>query len=376
MNEPYDVIGCVKEEVDTPCLLVDVDLLEGNIARMAEHAVVRGKGLRPHMKTHKCLTIARMQMAAGAVGVCAAKVSEAAGLIEGGVDDVLITAPVVGRMKIEKLMWCKGRSEKVAVVVDNANNARDLNDAAKERGVVLDVLIDLDGGLGRTGVAYGDAVELGKVVDGLVGLRLCGVQCYAGHLQHIQSYEERRCESLECMSRAAEVVEAFEAAGMRCDVFTGTGTGTYDIDCEVERLTDMQVGSYVFMDAEYLAVESKRDVTGFAGFDTSLTLMSTVVSANHEGYVTIDAGLKSLYHHGGMPRVVKLGNQGLMYDWFGDEYGKISGGEERIGLELGQKVELVVSHCDPTVNLFDWLYVVRDGRVVDIWRIDLRGCSQ
>jgi D-serine deaminase-like pyridoxal phosphate-dependent protein len=217
---------------------------------------------------------------------------------------------------------------------------------------------------------------MGQHVGGLSALRLRGIQCYAGHVQHIASFEERSRASLNWMEQAAGVVRQFRQNGLPCDIFTGAGTGTFEIDCRIPELTDMQVGSYTVMDAEYLNIGSSKDPARFLKFPPALTLLTTVISVNRSTFVTVDAGLKALYHHGGIPTVLNAPGSGFQYEWFGDEQGKIVVPASLPKPSLGDVLELVVSHCDPTINLFDAFYVTRKDIVTDIWPIDLRGKSQ
>jgi len=334
------------------------------------------KQLRPHAKTHKCSHIARMQMEAGCTGICVAKVSEAEVLVKNGFLGVLITSPVVTDHKIERLMACLSHDRNLMVVVDNPNNARKLNEAAAQQGLTLQALVDLDPGMGRTGVPFQHGLDMGRTIDTLPSLFLRGVQCYAGQVQHISSFDERHRASLNWMEQAAEVVRQFRRNGLPCDIFTGAGTGTFDIDCKIHELTDLQVGSYTLMDAEYLTIGSSRHPSRVERFAPALTLLTTVISANHPEYVTVDAGLKALYHHGGTPLVVHPPDAGLQYEWRGDEHGGIRLSNQSTRPEIGDVLELVVSHCDPTVNLFDALYITRKGIVSDVWPIDMRGKCQ
>ncbi len=368
--------GVSKWELDTPCLVMDLDVLERNIHAMQEHAARFGKQLRPHAKTHKCSRLARMQMEPGAIGISVAKVSEAEVLVKHDFLGVLITSPVVTVSKIQRLMDCLSRDSEMMVVVDNPTNARKLNDEAAKRGLVLGVLVDLDPGMGRTGVPYDQGLALGELMAEFPSLRLRGIQCYAGHLQHIASFEDRRRASLECMGNAAEVVRQFRETGLPCEIFTGAGTGTHEIDCLVPEVTELQVGSYVMMDAEYLSIGSSKDPSRFFGFPPALTLLTTVISTNRKEFVTVDAGLKALYHDGGTPYVVHPPDLEAEYRWYGDEHGLLLLAENTGRPEVGDVIELIVSHCDPTVNLFDELYVIRNGGVVDVWPIDMRGKSQ
>ena len=376
MTYQRELIGLSKWQLDTPCLVMDEEILENNIRTMQAHAGSFGKQLRPHAKTHKCSHIARMQMQAGCTGICVAKVSEAEVLVENGIQGVLITSPVVTDYKIERLMGCLSHDPGVMVVVDNPANARRLNDEVEKRGLKLNVLVDLDPGMGRTGVPYKEGLSLGRLIDSLPSLHLRGVQCYAGHVQHIPSFEERCRISLDWMEQAAEIVRQFRRSGLSCDIFTGAGTGTYEIDCRVAELTDLQVGSYVMMDAEYLNIGSSQNPSRFEKFLPALSLLTTVISTNHNDFITVDAGLKALYHHGGTPSVIYPSEPGLRYEWQGDEHGRIVLEKSSPKFEIGEVLELVVSHCDPTINLFDLLYFTRNEMVTGVFPIDMRGKCQ
>lgn len=369
-----DNTGLSLERLDTPCLVVGAELLEKNLRLMQAHADKSGKALRPHVKTHKCSALARMQVDCGAVGLCVAKVSEACGLVAAGLRSILITSPVVTEEKITRLLECVKTDPGIMVVVDSAENAKELSRRAVEHGVKIGVLVDIDPGLGRTGVRYDDALEFGRFVHRCDGLTLKGIQCYAGNLQHLESYKERSSRSLGVMRRAGEVFREFKAAGLPCGILTGTGTGTFDIDSLVPEVTELQVGSYALMDAEYSAIGSAA-ADRFETFAPALRIVTSVISVNHaaEGWVTVDAGLKAIYHHGATPLPLARHAVKLIYDWFGDEHGKLTGRSEDLPA-LGEKVELMVSHCDPTVNLFDNFYLLRGGKVADVWPIDLRGC--
>jgi D-serine deaminase-like pyridoxal phosphate-dependent protein len=376
MLKPRNYIGVSKWNLDTPCLVVDEEILERNIQTMQSYLTSLGKQLRPHAKTHKCSRIAQKQVAAGCRGICVAKMSEAEILVEKGFRGVLITSPVVTALKIERLMACLSRDPELMVVVDNPTNARMLNEAARKHGLELSVLVDLDPGMGRTGAAFQEGLALGRWIEGLPCLRLRGIQCYAGHVQHIPSFEQRRQASVGWLNQAAEVFRQFQKNGLPCAIFTGSGTGTHEIDCQVAELTDLQAGSYTLMDAEYLNIGSSQNPLNFEKFPPALTLLTTVISSNHPDFFTVDAGLKALYHHGGNPSVLHPDGLGLTYEWWGDEHGRINVPGAIRKFEIGEVLELVVSHCDPTVNLFDDFYVTRKGIVVDIWPIDMRGKCQ
>jgi len=364
------------DSLDTPCLLLDAGALKHNIAALQSVLASAGKRARPHAKTHKCSRIARAQIDAGAVGVSAAKLSEAEALIAAGVEPVLITGPVVTPAKLDRLAGLVVAGHRVELTVDSEEGARLLEAALARRGVSMSVLIDVDPGVGRTGVSLEDAPRLAALVSSLPHLRLTGIQAYAGNLQHIGSFEERREKSLKRMGEAQALYRSLRASGYPLTVLTGGGTGTYDIDPELSDFTDLQAGSYVVMDVQYLAVGSRQDPRGFGRFRPALRVLTTVLSANHEGHVTVDAGLKTLYRDTPAPLVHSPAGQGLGYDWFGDEYGRITVPRGARKPAVGELIELIPSHCDPTINLHDRYVVVEGDRVVDEWPIDLRGKSR
>jgi D-serine deaminase-like pyridoxal phosphate-dependent protein len=369
------MIGMDKYELPTPCLVVDLDRLDGNIRAMQAFVSARGKQLRPHAKTHKCSRLARRQLEAGAVGVSVAKLAEAEVMLAAGIGSVLITSPVTAPSRIEHLAHLAIHAPNLMTVVDEAGTASALAASARRLGTRIKVLVDVDAGLGRTGVAPDRAETLADLVCRSPGLELVGVQAYAGHVQHIRGFEARHAASLKTMRPAAELVRAWRARGRPCSVFTGAGTGSHDADCEIPELTDLQTGSYVFLDAEYLRIGSRGSPDRLAGFETALTLLTTVVSANQPGWVTVDAGFKALYPGTEPPRVLGGEAGGLTYEWFGDEHGRIRCPDPSRRPVLGAVLELITAHCDPTVNLHDTLFVTQQDRVVDIWPVDARGCG-
>jgi D-serine deaminase-like pyridoxal phosphate-dependent protein len=377
MRDPTkELIGRKKLELDTPCLVIDLDLLDENLQKMQAWVKAAGKALRPHAKTHKCSTLAKMQVANGAIGICAAKVSEAEALINAGISGVLITGPVAGREKINRMVSLLERAPFLMAVVDHPATIALLQGRLAENGRQLDVLLDLDVGQRRTGVPPARAADLAEAILSSGNLRLRGVQAYAGHVQHIPRYEDRKAASREALGKAAAVFKQMRQRVESCTVFSASGTGTARIDLSSPELTELQAGSYALMDAEYLAIES-ADGSDAADYHPALTMLTTVVSGPHGRQVTVDAGLKALYRDGGRPRVLNPEYGKLQYDWFGDEYGKLSAPNRATLLpELGMVLEMVVSHCDPTVNLFDRLHITRAGKLVDVWPIDLRGRCQ
>ncbi|MCB1828553.1 MAG: alanine racemase, partial [Coxiellaceae bacterium] len=254
------------------------------------------------------------------------------------------------------------------VVIDNFENAKALNDAAKACQKTLTVLIDIDPGIGRTGIPYEQVLNFAKALSDLPHLKFSGIQCYAGNLQHIPNYKTREEASLEAMQKAAACLRELNQANIPCDILTGSGTGTYAIDLDVPEITEIQPGSYAVMDTEYYEIGLR--------FKPAMTLLTTIISANHKDHVTCDAGWKALYQVPTKPTV--LDPQNLEYDWggFGDEHGKIRTKQGGQLPKLGSLLTLMVAHCDPTINLFDQFYIMRNNEVIDIWPIDLRGKSQ
>ena len=367
--------GISKWDLDTPCLCVDLDRLEGNLDRMQTTVVRNGIASRPHAKTHKCPAVARLQIAAGSVGICTAKVSEAEVMFEHGLEQILLTTVNVSPRKIRRAMylrkWCGGFVQ----AVDTAANARDLSDAAAEAGVVADVTVDVDPGGHRTGVPPGDpALELARLVDTLPGLRLRGLLCYDGGSQHVTGFAERRRRALANLEAAADTAERMKRSGLDTGIFSGGGTGTYNIDHETPGMTDVQVGSYVFMDAQYLGIGGADDPEVYSDFAPALTVLTTVLNDRYEGRATTDAGAKA--NTVNRPWPIVAGETGMSYTSGSDEFGTIRYEENASRTyRVGDKLELIVSHCDPVVNLYDQLYGVRGDRVEAVWPVAARGMS-
>jgi D-serine deaminase-like pyridoxal phosphate-dependent protein len=366
-----------KCDLDTPCLLLDLGILEENLEKMQMSANGANKKLRPHAKTHKCSTLAKKQLEKGAVGVCVAKVSEAEALVNAGVHGVLVTGALAVEQKVKRLTALLPKSPSLMSVIDHPSNIDLLENSLVSCGQKMDVLVDLDIGLHRTGVSPNRGLELAELVLASDHLNLKGIQAYAGHVQHMHDYDNRKKASTESLRLAVGVFQQLQNKETHCTILSASGTGTSDIDLFVPELTELQVGSYALMDAEYMAIKTADSKDLSNRLRPALTLLTSVVNVSHDTHVTVDAGLKSLYRDGASPRVVTMEYSGLKYDWFGDEYGKLSR-EKRPGLlpQLGTALELVVSHCDPTVNQFDCFHIVRGDDVVDKWPIDLRGKSQ
>ena len=362
-----------RAKLATPALVLDLDAFERNLARMAEHCRTAGLALRPHAKTHKSLAVAKAQIAAGAIGICCAKLGEAEAMAEGGIDSILITSPVVAAQGIARLMALDAKISDLMVVIDNPLNAEALAAAAAEAGRTLKVLIDLDVGLHRTGIRPGDdALELAELIAATGTLDLKGLQAYAGHLMHIHDFAERREKSLAAMTMLGEMRDALKQKGLPCEILSGGGTGTYNIDPEASVLTELQGGSYIFMDKQYNDVAQGNGAT--FPFETSLSVQMSVVSANTKNLATTDAGFKSFATDADPPLLLSGAPEGAGYFFFGDEQGGILL-PDGAKLEIGSILTAMTPHCDPTVNLYDAYHVVRGDTLVDIWPIEARGRS-
>jgi D-serine deaminase-like pyridoxal phosphate-dependent protein len=352
-------------EVDTPALLLDLDAFERNIATMAEAA--RGLRLRPHAKAHKCPEIALRQIAAGAVGVCCQKVSEAAAMVDGGVGDVLVSNEIVGRAKLARLAELAKRA-RVSVCVDDAGNVGELDDAARAAGVRLDVLVEVDVGANRCGVEPGEpALRLARAVAGSRHLRFAGIHAYHGAAQHLRSVAERSAAIALAGEKARRTRDLLEDEGLECETVTGAGTGTFLFERGSGVWTELQPGSYIFMDADY----GRNAWEGFPAFEQSLYIWSTVMSTPAPGRAIVDAGLKAHSFDSGNPLVA--GWPGVEYVRGSDEHGVLKVASGARAPTRGEKLRLIPGHCDPTVNLYDWLVCCRGERVEALWPVAARG---
>jgi D-serine deaminase-like pyridoxal phosphate-dependent protein len=365
-----------RADLNTPVLVVDLDALTRNIARMAEHARAHDLKLRPHSKTHKSPEIARRQLAAGAVGVCCAKIGEAEAMAENGVVTGLhITSPVVSPQAIARLIALNARTEDLMCVVDSVDNVRAIGAEAAKGDKPMALIIDLDPGLHRTGVTSPQAaVEVFEAIRAEPALTYAGLQCYCGAEQHIETFAARRDAMERKAERVRAAIAALTAAGGAPAIVTGGGTGTHRIDPMLGVYTELQVGSYVFLDSQYLACELGEDGQPTA-FETSLMVDARVVSANTPGMVTLDAGIKAFATDAGPPLVLAGAPEGSRYAFMGDEHGALilPQGET---LPLGAVVTLAAPHCDPTVNLYDTLHVVRGETLKALWPVSGRGRSR
>ena len=359
--------GLSEADLDTPALVVDLDSLERNLDRMAEAARAADVALRPHVKTHKSVTIARMQLERGAVGVCVQTVSEAEAMVEGGIRDVFVANEVVGAGKLRRLARLAGETT-ITVCVDNPGNLDDLGRAVRRAGSSVGVMVEMNTAEYRAGVPPGEPfLRLAQRVESTPSVRFVGLQAYNGVAQHIRDHPSRRAATERNTALVQESVGLLARHGMNCQVVSGGGTGTYDLEAASEVYNEIQPGTYVFMDADYL---DNRDRFGgpFRDFDVSLYVLATVMS-RRPGIAIVDAGLKAISLGNGLP--VVLGG-GATYKRFADEHGVLAPSDGPLP-DLGHQVRLIPVNCDPTVNLYDRLVGVRNGVVDEVWPVDARG---
>ena len=351
MSSPPAAIGMPLEEVDTPALLVDLDAFEYNLGRLADEAKKGGMRLRPHAKTHKCAIIGQQQVALGAVGLCCQKVSEAEAMVNGGIGDVLVSNQVVGRTKINRLASLAKRAN-VSVCADDADNVGQLSDTAVSFGAELTVLVEIDVMMGRCGVAPGEpALELARMIDESPGLKFGGLQAYHGGAQHIRDHTERGAAIQRAIDASVQTKQLLATGGLACEAVTGAGTGSYRFEARSGVYTELQCGSYVFMDADY-GRNLDEDGNFVREFRHALFNYSTVMSVPTRERAICDAGLKAIAFDSGMPTFVGEGK--VDYDRPSDEHGTLNVKDDNHPLRLGDKIKLIPGHCDPTVNLHDW----------------------
>jgi D-serine deaminase-like pyridoxal phosphate-dependent protein len=357
-QRPPAAVGQRLDEVDTPALVLDLDAFEANLAAL-KRAVGDRVRVRAHAKTHKCPEIAQRQIAAGAVGVCCQKVSEAQALVDGGVKDVLVSNEIVGAPKIARLAELAKRA-RVGVCVDNSQNVK----ALKDSGAKLDVYIELEVGMNRCGIAPGEpAVALAREIAG--NLRFAGLHAYHGRAQHVRSMAERRASISSAAAAVLQTKELLKKQGIDCPIVTGAGSGTFMFEIESGAWDEIQPGSYVFMDADYARNEWAAPLPRF---QHALFVLATVMSRPRPQVAIVDAGLKASSVDSGMPGVWQ--RPGLAYTHASDEHGWVEGDPSPA---LGEKLLLVPGHCDPTVNLYDWYVCVRKGVVEALWPVTARG---
>jgi 3-hydroxy-D-aspartate aldolase len=361
--------GMTLAEVDTPALLLDLDAFERNLDRLDQSLAETTIRVRPHAKSHKCPEIALRQMARGAIGVCCQKVSEAEAMVEGGVMNVLVSNEVVGAPKLVRLA-ALARRARVSVCVDNQQNVADLDAAARAAGAKLDVLVEVNVGANRCGVEPGQpVVALARYIGAAKHLRFAGLHAYQGAAQHARTPVERKAAIARAVQYVRDTIEALQAQGLKPEIITGAGTGTYLLEAASGVYNEIQPGSYIFMDADYNR-NLGDDGKPARNFEQSLYVWTTVMSHASAERAVVDAGLKALSVDSGMPLVAYL--PGVEFLKASDEHGvlKLPQGSQ---LKVGDKIRLIPGHCDPTVNLYDWIVGLRDDKVECVWPVTARG---
>jgi D-serine deaminase-like pyridoxal phosphate-dependent protein len=357
------VPGTPLAELDTPALLIDLDIMESNIEKMASFFRGVSANLRPHSKTVKAPILAHKQVDAGAIGICCAKVGEAEVMVAGGIKDIFITNQIVTPEKIARLMSL-GHQAKIRVAVDTADNVADLSRAAVKHGLQLEVLVEVDVGTHRSGVQAGQpALKLAMAVERAAGLKLAGLMGYEGTCVFIPDFETRETSAKKALDPLLQTVKLLEQNGISVGVVSSGGTGTYNITGLLPHITEIEAGSYIFMDGRYRSV--------LQDFDCALTVLATVVNRPAPDRATIDAGVKAMSTDFGLPQPKNLPGAELF--GLSEEHGHIRVEQEASRLKVGDVVEIIPSHCDTTINVHDHYFGVRNGTLESVWEIRARG---
>ena len=369
-TRPPAEIGMPLDEVDTPALIVDLDAFERNLRRLPERVAGTAVKMRPHAKTHKCPVIALKQMELGAVGVCCQKVGEAEAMVYGGVKDVLVTNEIVGRQKLQRLT-ALAHMARIGVCTDDAGQVGALEAAARDAGITLPVYVEVNMGGNRCGVEPGEpTLDLARRITEAPHLSFGGLQAYHGSAQHLRGWEERRQAIAQAADKAGRTRDVLARHGIDCPTITGAGTGTFEFETGSGVYTELQCGSYIFMDADY-GRNLDRDGAPTKAFEPSLFVWATVMSRPAEDRAIVDAGLKALAFDSGPPTV--WDEPAATYERASDEHGRLAVTGATNRLHIGDKLRLVPGHCDPTVNLYDWYVAIRANRVEQLWPITARG---
>ncbi len=365
--------GMDESEIQTPCLILDLDALERNIKKMGDYAKAHGMRHRVHGKMHKSVDVAKLQVElGGAVGVCCQKVSEAEVFARGGIKDVLVSNQVRDPAKIDRLARMpKTYGCRTIVCVDDIANVAELSAAAQRHGTTIECFIEMDVGAGRCGVIGADkVVEIAKAIDAAPGLKFSGIQAYQGAMQHMDKYEDRKAKLDTAIAMVKEAVDALKAEGLDPELVSGGGTGSYYFESNSGVYNELQAGSYAFMDADYgriLDKDGKRIDRG--EWENALFILTSVMSHAKADKAIVDAGLKAQSVDSGLP--VIYGRDDVEYVKCSDEHGVVA--DPQGVLKVNDKLKLVPGHCDPTCNVHDWYVGVRGGKVEAIWPVSARG---
>jgi 3-hydroxy-D-aspartate aldolase len=364
--------GMDEKDIQTPCLILDLDALENNIRKMGDYARDHGMRHRVHGKMHKSVDVALLQeKLGGAVGVCCQKVSEAEVFARGGIKDVLVSNQVRDPAKIDRLARMPKLGARTIVCVDDVANVKDLSEAAQRHGTTIECLVEIDCGAGRCGVTTTPAVvEIAKAIDAAPGLKFSGIQAYQGAMQHMDKYEDRKAKIDVAVAMVKDAVDTLKAEGLECDIVGGGGTGSYYFESTSGVYNELQCGSYAFMDADYGRILDKDGNRIDQGeWENALFLLTSVMSHAKPGKAICDAGLKAQSVDSGLPFI--YGRDDVKYVKCSDEHGVIE--DPGNVLEVNEKLRLVPGHCDPTCNVHDWYVGVRNGKVETVWPVSARG---
>ena len=366
------MVGMDEADIQTPCLVLDLDALERNIIKMGQFAKDKNMRHRVHGKMHKSVDVALLQeKLGGSCGVCCQKVSEAEAFVRGGIKDVLVSNQVRDPAKIDRLARLPKLGARAICCVDDLANIADLSAAAVKHGTQIECLVEIDCGAGRCGVqSTEDVVAIATAINAAEGLKFAGLQAYQGAMQHLDDYQERKAKIEIAVAMVAEAVAALKSVGLECDIVGGGGTGSYYFEGESGVYNELQCGSYAFMDADYgriLDRDGKRIDQG--EWQNALFLLTSVMSHAKADKAICDAGLKAQSVDSGLP--VIFGRTDVEYVKCSDEHGVIADPDGV--LKVGDKLKLVPGHCDPTCNVHDWYVGVRNGKVEALWPITARG---
>jgi 3-hydroxy-D-aspartate aldolase len=366
--------GMDEADIQTPCLVLDLDALERNIIKMGEYAKAHGMRHRSHGKMHKSVDVQKLQERLGhAAGVCCQKVSEAEVFARGGIGDILVSNQVRDPGKIDRLARLPSYGARITVCIDDMANVAEFSAAAQKHGTTLECLVEIDCGAGRCGVSTVEAaVELARAIDAAPALEFSGIQAYQGAMQHLESYEDRKAKLDAAITMTKAVVDGLQAAGLAPELVSGGGTGSYCFESDSGVYNELQCGSYAFMDADYGRIKDKNGQRIDRGeWENALFVLTSVMSCAKPGQAVCDAGLKVLSNDSGLP--VIHGRDDVAYVNASDEHGVIE--DKRGVLRINEKLKLVPGHCDPTCNLHDWYVGVRNGKVEVVWPVSARGKS-
>jgi len=369
----YDIpahIGMDEADIQTPCLVVDLDALEKNIRTMGDFAKAHGMRHRVHGKMHKSVDIAKLQEElGGSCGVCCQKVSEAEVFARGGIKDVLVSNQVTHPAKIDRLARMPKLGARTICCVDDINNVANLSAAAVKHGTQIECLVEIDCGAGRCGVQAGQpVVDLAKAIDAAKGLKFAGIQAYQGAMQHVESFEGRKEATGKAIDMVRKSVDMLAAEDLECDIVGGGGTGSYYFESDSGVFNELQCGSYAFMDADYQRIKDENDEK-ISEFENALFILTTVMSHAKADKAIVDAGLKAQSVDSGLPYI--FGRDDVEYVKCSDEHGVVA--DPSGVLKVNDTLKLVPGHCDPTCNVHDWYVGVRNGKVETLWPVSARG---